>query len=248
MKKIIALMGAVVMTLSMGVIANAAAIQDNGVTVVYDAVASTPTEAVVKVYVKGYTEKQVQAITIPISIDDTIVNVDTLKSEISSRVSTGIAGVNPGYNTKNKLINCSKSDLTNDITWTESEPILTARIPLKAPLTSKVQLSLFQKGFKLTTAEAGAEAAAVYAGIVADSMLPMTATVAGTTVVEDANSEAATWFKVETTGVSDATPYWYATVDGAAKKVAFTDANVEGTVTVGLVSTGSVSNAKVVWE
>lgn len=237
MKKIIALISAAAMMLSMAVVASAKTEpKADGFSVVFNAAESTVDTAVIEIYGKGFDGKEVTALKVQADLNTT--NFGSLLST-EKNFTKGDPQVNIG---RGKLV-MTGSDV-NGFAWDASKPMVKVKVQIKSALTAKHNLKISAANQVVD----GVTSSDIKANVQTDDVLPMTATVAGTTVAEDANSDAATWFKVETTGVSGATPYWYATVDGAAKKVAFTDANVEGTVTVGLVSTGSVSNAKVVWE
>ena len=241
-KKLIAIVGAISMMASMSMMNVASA---GTVDVNYDAVASTPTTAVYELYAKNYSGK-VEGLQIVINLDETIVDMSTFAknaSDYTIQPQSNSLGVPVALSVTNKRSKAYKIGWANSngLSWTQTEPIAIVSIPLLLNTGYKPTIETTIKVDSVTDSPT----------INVESILVQSATVAtGTVVNEDAASDAATYFTVETTAVADATPYWYATVDGAAKKTAYKGANIAaGTnVKLGLVSVGSVSNAKIVWE
>ena len=255
MKKIIALIGALSMTVAMAVSASAAVTPtEKGLSVMYDAAASTNGVANFKVYCKGFDGIDLQQVNIVLQLDKTIFNCNAEEvTEYSSDMGTRALATSGRLTTS--YINADK------ITFSRTDGLIAEyNIPLLGTMTSKiVNTTASIKTAKVQAKLDGETSTEI--NFLTNSNVPtgyavkfndiavQSATATGTTVSEDAASDAATYFKVENAPLAG-TAYWYADFAGTAKKLAANVPNTVGTADLGFVYTGAdaPTSVKIVCE
>ena len=259
-KRIIALMSAMAMVLPMTFATVASASTGPRIEVKYDAVASTDGVAVVKVYAKGFPENAVGTLSIRVKYDPTVVDeakAYTNRKDGVTLVAQDTFDATLGVNKSKDSITFSATSADYDLEWTQDEPVMTANLPLLANKEVKkfaFTLDADNSTFEINEGDGLTDITDIVASNSAGTLatyLPVSAKATGTVVADDASADPATYFSTETSVVDKATPYWYATIDSAAKKKeANIGANIAAgtTVKLGLVSVGSISDAKIVWE
>ena len=260
MKKFIALASAFAMMLPIAVVNAKTTPIESGITVVYDAAKSTPTEAVVEVYFKGVKAlggDTIDELSLNFDFNTAYVDVSTAKSEAAARITEHDSVNAETFNTNMTNTNSRKQlyiGLTGSegVSWDESKPIITARIPLlgtAADITAATDFLTHNRAANRYSIKVDGVSKNDSFNAEIDKLLPQSAKVTGTVVDEIPDSDPATYFKIVGAPLAG-TAYWYADFNGTAKKLAANVPNTQGTADLGFVYTGAdaPSSVKIVCE
>lgn len=260
MKKIIALASALAMVLPMAVVSAKTVPSEKGITVVYDATASTADTAVVEVYAKGVKAlgTTIENFTLNFDLNTEYVDVAAGNANASERIVFD-SSVKSGNKNANIINQSSRKQLmlglvdADGASWDETKPIITVSLPLTdagKSITSPTQIMTHNTAgnrYKITVD--GNSYTSDFSATIDDVCVQgAEVEVAGTETENE--GEKATYWTAEANLVSDATPYWYATVNDAAKKVKANVPSVSGAAKLGLIVEGDdvVTNVKIVQE
>lgn len=259
MKKIISLISAFAMVASMAISASAAVTPvEKGISVMYDAAASTREAANFKLYLKGFEDYQVNGFKFTLKLDKTIFdcNAESEKNNISTpnhSFSLATSGnlIVSYLNAEGINFSTAKDGVIAEYTipYLSGKEGTRFEITKESFLRTTVTVMVDEVSTEMSFIDGAAVAVPAGYTIGYNNVAGQTATVAGTTISEDAGSEDATYFKVENAPLAG-TAYWYADFAGTAKKLAANVPNTVGTADLGLVYTGAdaPSSVKIVCE
>lgn len=252
MKKLLISLSAIAMLVAGATVASAA--PSAGFVVDYNEALSSPLEAVVDIYLPCETTDTFTSLSGKYIIYEgsTVVTSEYVTSgTYTSMLKTSATLDSSQYNAQSQMsVAFAGSASTGLASMDESGHIGRFVLTLSKPLTNALSFG--------APSSRGASSYNMGSGAVTctnsneyDTIKTLSATLSGTTENTDTGSDPATYFTVDATAVSGATPYWYATIAGNNKKTAVTTTpNISGNVRLGLVYTGeeTLTNVKLVWE
>lgn len=240
-KRIIALVSAIAMMLPMAfATVNAAEPQDTGVSVVYNEKESTPTSAVLDVYIKGYSNVTYLELTL-----DGSAFTEATKNNVTytnQSITAATPSVSTRGGTKFKFV---AMDASAALKIDETKPVVSWTIPVTANTEiaadfSTADISINNGAYQSLIATAQNAAVPVREIAAGDS----------TVISDNADAPKATYWTAEATFTSELVPFWYATVNGDAKKVEAAVPTIDATATLGLIVEGddTIADVKIVLE